>query len=296
MMRSLIVILSLSLASSLTLNEQQEMYQKQGLLGWAGVHDLPVGPYQLSKDRKTCFRAQRWWNEQLDAKYGLGTHSERDQDARLMSLFSKGNVGTTNKFYVEFGFTGLDNSMTERLRVEAGFTGYRMDGGEKNLKQQRYQHFITPDNIVELFKQHDTPKEPDYVSIDIDSTDVKVFKNLTKEFHPRVVTIEYMASHPLEKEVETAHGSSLGAVLSAADEMGYTVVGVEPNQDAFLVRKDLVCAHDDVNPEQFAKFTAHQKPHWGVPEDRVRRCGFKHKTTECPMEWTLRDFPYQNGM
>jgi hypothetical protein len=47
------------------------------------------------------------------------------------------------------------------------------------------------DNIVDIFKKHDVPREPDYVSIDIDSYDIWLFKALVSGgFRPRVLTVE----------------------------------------------------------------------------------------------------------
>merc|ERR1712110_1359672 len=152
--------------------------------------------------------------------------------------------GTTNKFYVEFGFTGLDNSQTERLKNEKSFTGFRMD---KNCSYKHNPDFncsdewIDPKTIVSVFQKHGSPKEPDYVSIDIDSTDAWVLGNLTKTFRPRVFTVEYQCSHPLEVFHESAHQSSLSVISHVANMSGYSLVGVEPSLDAFLVRSDLVC-------------------------------------------------------
>lgn len=239
-----------------------------------------------------CLNVAKWWEEQLDLKYGQGTHSERDQDFRLKGLFSAEELGTTNKFFVEFGFTGLDNSQSERLRAEENFTGWRMDIGTENPKHFKYHEWVTPQNIVSIFKKYDTPKEPDYVSIDIDSTDVWVFGNMTKEFRPRVLTVEYHSGTPYPVDFESDKQSSLVAVSRAAERAGYTVIGVEPSQDAFLVRKDLICPGTELPISTFAKFTG-LNVHEGLPLDRNRRCHIR--IGACPMDWTLRSFPYKKS-
>jgi hypothetical protein len=51
-------------------------------------------------------------------------------------------------------------------------------------------------NIVSLFEKYKVPLEADYVSIDIDSTDLWVFRAIlaSKKFRPRVFSVEYNAN------------------------------------------------------------------------------------------------------
>lgn len=220
-----------------------------------------------------CLDASAWWKEQEVLPYGQGIYSERDQDVKLVSLFDKAHLGTTNKFFVEFGFTGIDNSMSELLRQVHNWTGFRLDGGKREERIMRawnlHQHFITPENIVSLFEQHGSPKEPDYVSIDIDSTDLWVFNNLTKVFRPRAMTVEYKSRTPFGIEYESNQQSSMTSINLAAQKAGYTMVGVEANLDLFLVRKDLVCHGSEVDVELFRKFTG-KSPHENTPNEHLR--------------------------
>lgn len=239
---------------------------------------------------RKCLNATSWWEAQLDEPYGLGMNSQLDQDARLVSLFSEEHLGTTNRFYVEFGFTGCDNSQTERLRKLARFRGLRFDSKCPQPKTHGcLKEWIDPRTIVETFERHKSPKEPDYVSIDIDSTDAWVFGNLTKTIRPRVLTVEYRSNKPLDEIFESDQGSSLGAIIQQAKRSGYSVVGVEPSLDAFLVRSDLVCPGSEVNPQKLAQFTGLERPHVGMPRDRRRRgC---YAVGICQVNWTLRQFP-----
>lgn len=248
----------------------------------------PLFALHLAADPPRCLDAKSWWANQLNQKYGLGVYSQCDQDEKLMSLFSDENLGTTNKFYVEFGWTGIGNSQTERLKVEKNWTGFRMDDACDSA-HQCHKEWISGDNIVSLFQKHSSPKEPDYVSIDIDSTDVWVFSNLTKSFRPRVLTVEYKAYFNITDIVPRDSQSSLGAVAFAAQQSGYSLVGVEPSLDAFLVRSDLVCPGTQVQLSEFARFTSLKGPHEGTPKRREMRS--ECHGGQCPMEWTLKQFP-----
>jgi len=255
----------------------------------------PLLALHLAAEAPRCLDAKRWWGNQLNQKYGLGKYSQCDQDEKLASLFSDENLGTTNKFYVEFGWTGVGNSQTERLKVEQNWTGFRMDdscsarpGAELD---NCYKAWISGDNIVSLFRNHSSPREPDYVSIDIDSTDVWVFSNLTKSFRPRVMTVEYASKFNITDTVPREKQSSLGAVAFAAQQSGYSLVGVEPSLDAFLVRSDLVCPGTEVQLSEFARFTSLNGPHEGTPKRRHQRSECRPENVQCPMDWTLKQFP-----
>lgn len=108
------------------------------------------------------------------------------------------------------------------------------------------------------------PLEPDYVSVDIDSSDLWVFRSLVKGgYRPRVMTVEYNINHPIDSALVQAadagvpstgfdytFGASLKAVASAAEEVGYVLVHVVKGLDAVLVRGDLMRGVE-VHPLEF---------------------------------------------
>jgi len=141
--------------------------------------------------------------------------SQGDQDRVLHELFYE-VIGVTNKYYVEFGGCGhlYPGSNTKKLAEPRLFTqgsrwqknqtpwdGLLMDGSpqcnsSKNFERRSFVHqeFITPQNINALFDKYGVPAEPDYVSIDIDSTDLFLLKALISRrsrYRARVFTIEY---------------------------------------------------------------------------------------------------------
>jgi hypothetical protein len=94
--------------------------------------------------------------------------------------------------------------------------------------------------------------EPDYVSIDLDSTDLWVFRALLKRFRARVFSVEYNSHFPLDAAItfpddpaerwqqDRGYGASLKALVLVAEEAGYSLVTVVPKLDAFFVRSDLL--------------------------------------------------------
>lgn len=234
-----------------------------------------------------CLDASSWYKNFSQQK-PWKKYSQGHQDSVLTSLFDELHLGTTNKYFVEFGFnqpgwektTSGPNTML--LHHEFGWNGLLLDGGFDMPKDNLHQEFITAENIVTLFAKYGAPIEPDYVSIDIDSCDLWVFLALTKRYRPRVVTVEYNSNYPLGESKtnickdstgvsyrwrgDNLYGASLSALHKAARQQGYTMVFVENQLDVFLVRSDLVCKGSYVNPEFFRNFTGRPVHHAATPE------------------------------
>lgn len=114
--------------------------------------------------------------------------SQGGQDGSLEYVFSK--IGTTNKFYVEFGFSnnvmeGGTGANTFNL-YRNGWTGLLLDGGYANPKINLQKLWIKPETIVQELRSRGVPQGTDYVSVDIDSADCFVFREIACELQPRV--------------------------------------------------------------------------------------------------------------
>ena len=162
-----------------------------------------------------------------------------------------------------------------------GWSGVRFDGDEEDKARVPNMHkaFLTPFNIVHVFRSHNVSTEVDYVSIDVDSCDLWIFLALTDTYRPAVVTIEYQASYLLNESISNVcvrpqdpsnraffstnkftkqhwgYSASLAALSKAGSKRGYSLVWVEPYLDAFFVRNDLLCRQADGTPSvwQFNK-------------------------------------------
>ena len=159
----------------------------------------------------------------------------------------------------EFGFNNAEHeggsgSNTYHLKAQYGWTGLLMDGGHSNASINLHQEMITAANIVQLFQKHGVPLELDYVSIDLDTTDLWVLRALlASPFRPRVVGVEYncvygadaiAATYPNDPDMrwegDIIHGASLAAIEMVAREYSYSLAMVVSMLDAFLVRDDLL--------------------------------------------------------
>eukprot|EP00747_Dinoflagellata_sp_TGD_P194251 gnl/TRDRNA2_/TRDRNA2_61466_c0_seq1.p1 gnl/TRDRNA2_/TRDRNA2_61466_c0~~gnl/TRDRNA2_/TRDRNA2_61466_c0_seq1.p1 ORF type:complete len:353 (-),score=29.51 gnl/TRDRNA2_/TRDRNA2_61466_c0_seq1:46-1104(-) len=222
-----------------------------------------------------CFNASAWiWKmrQLVTWKYA----SQFQQDMVLSSLFSHRNLGSTNQFYVEFGFDapeyikGLNKGANTHLFHKMGWQGLLLDESNTNPYINLHTETITPATVIPVFQKYNVPKEPDYVSIDIDSYDLQVFLALTEIYRPRVMTVEYnaiwnleesktlRAALPRSEQSQTnayAGGSSLRALHKAAQIRNYTIVYVVYPVDIVLVRDDLMCPGSWLDVEAFRNFT-----------------------------------------
>jgi len=191
--------------------------------------------------------------------------SQGFQDLRLRRILQELSLDRPDgSFFVEFGWRGLYGANTHALSVR-GWNGVRFDGQPPKRDTEKYnvrRAMITSRNIVSLFRDNGVPTNVTYVSIDIDSADIWLLRELLKsEYKPAVLTVEYNPNYPwgyplafpdLEGDSEQRlsrrartwdgscyMGSSAEAIAMAARQLGYSAVDVEPGLDIFLVRGDL---------------------------------------------------------
>lgn len=195
-------------------------------------------------------------------RYEFQAFSQCGQDGIISEIFRR--IGTTNRFFVEFGVgDGLENN-TVNLLIK-GWSGIWIDTSKRSIgsirkkfnfiiKQQKLilkKAFITKENITSLFTELDVPSEFDLLSIDIDGNDYWVWDAITT-YAPRVVVIEY--NPQFEPSVQWVmkynsryawngsgyFGASLKSLELLGSKKGYHLVGCDfSGADAFFVRRDL---------------------------------------------------------
>src|ERR1043166_7356554 len=118
-------------------------------------------------------------------------YSQNGEDGILASILE--TIGTTNKFYVEFGAQDGAECNTRLLR-ENGWTGLLMDSQNENPRINLHREFVTAENINTLFSRYCVPEKFDVLSIDIDFNDHWVGKAIERRCRPRIVIIEWNCS------------------------------------------------------------------------------------------------------
>lgn len=177
-------------------------------------------------------------------------YSQNGEDGIIEAIFA--SVGTTNRYFVEFGVEDGLVCNTRRL-LRSGWSGLQMD--PRRNRRGVVEAFVTAENVNELFKMNGVPPRFDLLSIDIDGNDYWAWKAVTS-FHPRVVVIEYNASIPPDESRTIVYDPSFrwdgtdyfGAGLLALSRLGrrkgYTLVGCESQGvNAFFVHDSLIEGH-----------------------------------------------------
>jgi hypothetical protein len=175
--------------------------------------------------------------------------SQNGEDGILDAIFSQ--IGTTNKFFVEFGCGDGSECNTARLDQRCGWRGVLMDGQPGNGMGglQIHREFITAENINALFAKYSVPHEFDLLSIDIDGNDYWIWKAI--RHRPRVVVIEYNASIAQDEALVLPYssdfcwdgtdyfGASLRALQALGNSKGYELIYCErAGVNAFFVARE----------------------------------------------------------
>lgn len=213
--------------------------------------------------QKNLFENPKYSNNKKLNKYEFQVYSQNGEDGIIEEIFKR--IGTTNKFFVEFGVeNGLECNTLFLLLKD--WKGCWFDCGKNNIKEiiKKFgflinkkmllvkQALITAENIEELFDSLEVPREFDLLSIDIDGNDYWIWNSI-KKFMPRVVVIEYNAMFipPLEfivkydankiYSLKSHFGASLKSMEILGSEKGYKLVGCDfTGTNAFFIREDLV--------------------------------------------------------
>lgn len=185
-------------------------------------------------------------------------NSQKGQDSLIEHVFDK--IGTTNKFYVEFGaYNGIDCCNTRHLLKNKNWSGLLLDLEFENPQINLYKKFITKENICSIFKEYNVPKQFDFLCIDIDGNDYWILKEILQEYSPRVIMIETNVrfepneSWAMKYDSDWRwdgckwYGASPKAYKKLVNQFNYSPVHIYLD-DMFIIRND--CLNEkDINKE-----------------------------------------------
>lgn len=182
-------------------------------------------------------------------------YSRNGEDGIIQSIFE--TIGTSNRFYVEIGCENATECNTRKLSEIDGWSGIRINNNHSDPGGRLFQHYVTPENVVDILRQHEVPEQPDLFSIDVDFSDFHVLNATLRCFRPRVIVSEYNASlGPSADQVvpylrgvgwdrTDYFGASYTAFLRLGAFFGYRVVHCDAQGvNIFLVRDDLLVGTD----------------------------------------------------
>ncbi|KAJ3417253.1 hypothetical protein HDV05_005709 [Chytridiales sp. JEL 0842] len=172
------------------------------------IDDPPSNPPASSLSSSLLLLSKLQWLTHLPTRERQ-IYSQNGEDGILEYIFD--NLGPTNKFYVEFGTENATECNTRYLHTHHGWDGLLLDGkGQTNDSRIIRNHFITAENILELFGRYDVPKGLDLLSVDVDGNDFWIAKKILEEggFEPRVVVCEYNRNWRMEESFTLGYNAT----------------------------------------------------------------------------------------
>lgn len=178
--------------------------------------------------------------------------SQWGEDGILEEIFNR--IGAKNKFCVEFGAgNGKELSNVWNLIDAFGWNALLFEADKGRFKMWQDQTSALKNVIIlnvridvtgknsldEIFARHTMPKDIDLLSIDIDSDDYHVFKEL-KNYQPRVVIIEHNPTIPPEIDIvqnigdEVNFGASAKSLTLLAHKKGYKLAAATHTNCIFV--------------------------------------------------------------
>jgi hypothetical protein len=194
----------------------------------------------------------------------LRVYSQFGDDGIIQYLVH--NLDLSNKTFIEFGVENYFESNTRFLLEKDNWSGFVMDGSDKNMAELKkgafyWKHdlnalaeFVTVENINKLLSEGSKGWDGvDVLHIDIDGNDYWVWKDI--EINPSIVIVEYNSNFGIERAITipydpgfyrtNAHfsnlywGCSLKALHCLASNKGYEFIGCNSaGNNAYFIRKD----------------------------------------------------------
>ena len=186
--------------------------------------------------------------------------SQGGQDGIIAHIIS--NIHIDNKFCVEFGYdsdtlTGGCGPNCGNLVKNMNWKNLFLGGTRENKEINLFKHFLTTNNILNIFEKYDVPYDLGYLSIDVDSTDLWLLDKILTKYRPSFFSVEFNPNIPIDNAITLPDdpekaiwsGKVFGASLKCFDivskKYNYSLVyagkySIDKHHDAFFVRNDLI--------------------------------------------------------
>lgn len=209
-------------------------------------------------------------------------HSRGGEDGVIQKIFEV--IGSTSKYYVEFDVENGLECNTRYMRQFYGWHGVLMARKKENAFFNLKKVKVTAENINPLFHQYKVPNEFDLLSIHTQSNDFHLWNALSEHYRPRVVVIEYNATHlPHEEKVvkynpeerwdgSNYFGASILALYKLGRKKGYSLVYADQKGvHLFFIRDDVLSRCPIIFKDANCVERIYRYPHYGYAADPYQR-------------------------
>ena len=177
--------------------------------------------------------------------------SQNGEDGVIEEIFNQ--IGVTNRYYVELGADNGSECNTAALRIHKGWKGLLIDKDKEDPKINLQKEFISAESVNGILKKYDVPKSFDLLVLDIDFNDWHVWRAISSDYQPRVVIVEYNATHVADEDKVVLYeqngswdytnyfGASILAFYRLGVVKGYSLVYAESQGvNLFFIRNDIL--------------------------------------------------------
>ena len=180
-------------------------------------------------------------------------YSQFGEDGILSEILNRIGGQKLDKWCVEFGARdGISDSNTYNLIKHHDYSAVLIEGDKKyykklckNLPQEKiikinkFVNFSGQNNLDQILKSTNIPKNFDILSIDIDGCDFYIFESLA-EYRPKIVCIEFNFLIPnsvefiQKKNFKIKQGSSAKSIIKLANTKNYELVASSDSNLFFI--------------------------------------------------------------
>ena len=219
----------------------------------SNVNKLKLKGFQMKTGKEN-------WIKKINS-HGKQITSTGNQDG-IIEYICK-NISIKNKFCIGLGYaspelrsTGGRNN-TLNIIINKKWDNLLLDKRHENHSCKLYKEFITSDNICDIFKKHNVPVEPGYISININTTGLWITDAILDKYNPSFFSITFNPNIPIDYaitfpndpnerwESDKIMSASLKAINIMAEKHNYSLVyagkyGTDGHHDAFFIRNKLL--------------------------------------------------------
>lgn len=100
------------------------------------------------------------------------------------------DIGASTGVNTDPVYSFITNSLFNGLCIEGDSTKAQRLRGNISPTFDIYNDYITPENVLEVFKKYNVPESPDVLKIDIDGYDLEVIRTILQIYKPKIIVAE----------------------------------------------------------------------------------------------------------
>ena len=205
-------------------------------------------------------------------------YSQTSEESTLEHILKA--VDAKSKYLVDLGAGDGVYLSNTRFFIENGYTGLLLDANNKGNTDVK-EHFLTRENILDLFSQYKVPNKFALLSIDLDGNDIYLLEQVLTKYKPTVIiaemngkfepnescAIEYNPNHTWSDD--DYYGFSFAAGLKVAEKFGYTCIYQNDSLNMYFVENSALAESLDISVKEIKVNVPYEKAVYHIPSKKT---------------------------